>query len=139
MLSREEVERLLEAVRAKNPHNALDYEYMVAIQTAQSLYAERDELRETVTRLNRRCTTAEALADKSIEQLRDAGQRTFGRMLANYAAESALRKVEELEAVAEAGAAYRHLIRCDPEPERYIEVETLGVAFDAALAAWREG
>lgn len=93
-LTREEVERRLASPRYSSTRK---WE-REALQTAQSLYAERDELRETVTRLNRRCTTAEAFVDKSIEQLRDAGQRTLGRMLANYAAESALRKVEELEA-----------------------------------------
>lgn len=128
-LTRDEVERrlafLTEALATKERFQwEVDGE-QEALRTAQSLYDaetianttianlhdEIDKLRETNTRLNRRCTKAEAFADKSIEQLRDAGQRTFGRMLANYAAESALRKVEEVESERDQLAAEGRVLR----------------------------
>jgi hypothetical protein len=60
--------------------------------------AEIERLKETNTRLNRRATKAEAIADKSIEQLRNEGQRNLGRMLANYAAEKYHRECAEKDA-----------------------------------------
>lgn len=64
-----------------------------------ALEAEAEWLRETNKRLNRRCSKAEAIANKSIEQLRNEGQRNFGRMLANYAAAHYAREVERLQRV----------------------------------------
>jgi glutathione S-transferase len=61
------------------------------------LLAELDKARETNTRLNRRATKAEAFVGKSVEELRGKGL-SFGRALANLAAEHEARRADEAEA-----------------------------------------
>lgn len=59
--------------------------------------AERDELRATVTRLNRRAQTAEAGVRDNVEACKAAGV-SMGRTLANAAADMYLRRAEQAEA-----------------------------------------
>lgn len=54
---------------------------------------ELTALRETVSRLNRRCQAAEAAARGRVEP----GERTIGRALANWAAADFRRRLEESE------------------------------------------
>ena len=59
--------------------------------------AERNELRATVTRLNRRAQTAEAGVRDNVEACKAAGV-SMGRTLANAAADMYLRRAEKAEA-----------------------------------------
>jgi hypothetical protein len=94
-LSRERLDTIIRMiVSARGPKVADEIADHIA-----ALEAEAEWLRETNKRLNRRCSKAEAIANKSIEQLRNEGQRNFGRMLANYAAAHYAREVERLQRV----------------------------------------
>ncbi|WP_229232289.1 hypothetical protein [Sinomonas cyclohexanicum] len=63
------------------------------------LLAELDKARETNTRLNLRCTKAEAFVGKTVDELRaEPGHAGFGRALANWAAADAHRKLDEMKA-----------------------------------------
>jgi hypothetical protein len=63
---------------------------------AAYLIALLDEARKTNTSLNRRATKAEAFVGKSIEELRGKGL-SFGRALANLAADMEARRADEAE------------------------------------------
>lgn len=67
------------------------------------LKAENTSLRETITRLNRRCQEAESAARVKVEEVRKAGP-SLGRALAGWAAsdyrqkyEAALKEIKDLK------------------------------------------
>lgn len=74
--------------------------------------AERDELRATVTRLNRRAQTAEAGVRDNVEACKAAGV-SMGRTLANAAADMYLRRAEQAEA--ERDAQHAEILRLTGE------------------------
>ena len=74
--------------------------------------AERDELRATVTRLNRRAQTAEAGVRDNVEASKAAG-KSMGRTLANAAAAMYLRRAEKAEA--ERDAQHAEVLRLTGE------------------------
>lgn len=76
--------------------------------------AERDELRATVTRLNRRAQTAEAGVRDNVEASRAAG-KSMGRTLANAAADMYLRRAEQAES--ERDAQHAEVLRLTGELE----------------------
>lgn len=76
--------------------------------------AERDELRATVTRLNRRAQTAEAGVRDNVEACKAAGV-SMGRTLANAAADMYLRRAEQAEA--ERDAQHEQVLRLTGELE----------------------
>lgn len=76
--------------------------------------AERDELRATVTRLNRRAQTAEAGVRDNVEACKAAGV-SMGRTLANAAADMYLRRAEQAEA--ERDAQHALVLRLTAESE----------------------
>jgi hypothetical protein len=77
------------------------------------LLAQLEQARKTNTRLNRRATKAEAFVGKSLGEMRAKGPVSFGRALANLAAEMADERARKAEArVAELEAAQ------DPTPTR---------------------
>jgi serine phosphatase RsbU (regulator of sigma subunit) len=96
ILSRDEIERRLTSYEDCPVRlDPAEQGEIRALLTARQKYRELDEARATNTRLNRRCTTAEAFLDKSLDELRDQGQFCFGRMLANYAANRSYQLLEE--------------------------------------------
>lgn len=67
----------------------------------ERLTVERDEARETIRSLNRRCQTAEGLVERAgLVEKRPQGAhgRSMGRALANYAAEQYRRELVEARA-----------------------------------------
>ena len=74
--------------------------------------SERDELRATVTRLNRRAQTAEAGVRDNVEASKTAG-KSMGRTLANAAADMYRRRAEKAEA--ERDAQHAEVLRLTGE------------------------
>lgn len=102
---------------AEREKTALSLEYgtteylIAALRRAE---AERDELRATVTRLNRRAQTAEAGVRDNVEACKAAGV-SMGRTLANAAADMYLRRAEQAEA--ERDAQHEQVLRLTGELE----------------------
>lgn len=80
------------------------------VDFARRLERERDEARETITRLNRRLTKAEGIitAAELVENRPKSGGGSLGRALANYAA-------EQWKDIAERSIGYVYDNDWDPE------------------------
>lgn len=86
--------RALDGTASREEKSVLFASLASALRRAE---AERDELRATVTRLNRRAQTAEAGVRDNVEACKAAGV-SMGRTLANAAADMYLRRAEKAEA-----------------------------------------
>lgn len=101
--------------------------------------AERDELRATVTRLNRRAQTAEAGVLDNVEACKAAGV-SFGRTLANAAAAMYRRRAEQAEA--ERDAQHADVLRLTGERDELLktieELRALAFGLGCMLTNSRE-
>lgn len=96
-----------------------------AREAVRELTRERDEARETIKALNRRCQSAESGLAHALDA---AGDRTFGRALANCAASMYREQNRELvEALRPFGGCITEPMRDPPDPNccRYCKARAL--------------
>ena len=80
----------------------------------------RVEAEATISRLNRRCQSAESAAVQNVEECRRSGV-SLGRALANWAAETAEEKVAAwTKCVAQSSTQYREMVKALDECRRGI-------------------